>query len=93
MNGCKVNQLLGKPDRFYLIKPQNSPVLKHNVPALSTDPLNPLAAKLLSPIFFGGGGQCADGSRGRCTNPVWFIPQVRFVALKFTGRMSPLMPW
>lgn len=31
MNGCKVNQLLGKPEPL-LIKPQNSPVLKHSAP-------------------------------------------------------------
>lgn len=52
-----------------------------------------LAAKLLSSVFFGGGGQCEESSRGRHTNPFRFTPQVRFVALKFTGRMSPLMPW
>lgn len=91
MNGCKVNQLLGKPEPL-LIKPQNSPVLKHSAPALSTDLPTPLAAELLS-IFFGGGGQCADGSRDRCINPFRFTPQVRFVALKFTGRMSPLTLW
>lgn len=91
MNGCKVNQLLGKPESASTKAPELT-VLKHNAPALSTDPPPPLAAKLLS-YFLWGGGQRAEGSGGRHTNLFCFPPQVRFVALRFTGRMSPLMLW
>lgn len=66
---------------------------KHSAPALSTDPLKPLAAELLPFVFFGEEGTVLAVCVAEILTCVALTPQVRSVDLKFTGRMSPLRQW
>lgn len=79
---------LGSQTCFFLLKPQNLP-RSSTAPCFVHRPSEPLAAELLSFIFFGGGGVCTHGVCDRNSNLCCFDSPGEICGFKIHGQNVP----